>query len=1057
MSKAGEVRAWEDSLTIPTCQRGPEDKNPPLLMDWRNPIHPGSSIIYPYPMQEALFNRKTDERWKAFFLENDYLRLAVLPELGGRLLYVFDKIADQEAIYHNHVLKWARIGIRGAWVSGGIEWNFPNGHTVTSSSPVDCAIRDNADGSASLLFGDLERISRMRWSVALTLYPGRACFETEMHLNNRTAFPNRFWFWANSAAPVSKGMEYLTSATKVMTLKDLMSFPVNEGVDISWDKNHVEAQDMFCLNPRLEYVGWYNHDLERGMINVADRSEARGTKFYTWGNCDDGDIWEDMLTDADGPYAEMQSGRLPTMGIWEILSPFSEESWREIWYPVRKIGAPTFANRELALSLRPEAGSLHLGIQVISPQKGAKLTLTVDGTTVWEEKTDLDPAVPYLAQIPLNGASSEDAVFTVCSAEGELLARDTRTRDEPELEYKGYLKIKADRESPRSEDQWRNGIGLEKLGDYEKARTVYRRALQDDPNFCPAAVALGILDMRQGKFSDAASHFQKVLKQEVGEEAARFYLGVCRIHEEKFVEAIEELKYLLRSRLYRAGASYLLGGLYLGQGEHSKAREQLEKSNSQFPWNGEAKALLACVLRRQGHLEAAEKQLEQILSKDPLNFMALSESVFLNQNKKQKAPDAQKELEHALRDEVQSYLELSCEYARFGLYEEAYRILSLYNQGASVSRKAYPMVDYFLGYCSEKIRAKDTAAHFRNASERDPDFVFPHRLEAEAVLRRAIEVNPQDNKARYYLGNLLCAKARPAEALGLWEEAAPGLKDFSVVHRNIGRTYWKAQEQPDPAIRAYEKALTADRKDYKLYFELNRIFLACGLEDRRKALIESIPEELMENDVIAEMAAAFHVDRQEWDQALKILSSTRFYPWEVYKGVRLLYIDANIGKGISLLRRGKHKEAVPCFEQVFEYPRNIGVGEPFNKANAEAHYRIGAALNDSGDSSGAKRAWQKASEEPRPVPNDLSYYKARALQRLGKSKEAETELRSLLDHAQKGVTDKSGDVAEYMYLSGLAHKGLGDTVQALQDFHIALALNRAHRRCHWQVSGFSGD
>jgi len=156
MSKPGEVRAWEDNLTIPTYQRGSEDKNPPLLMSRRNPIHPGSSIVYPYPLKEALFNRKSDKQWKAFFLENDYLRLAVLPELGGRLLYVFDKIAKQEAIYHNHVLKWARIGIRGAWVSGGIEWNFPNGHTVTSSSPVDCTIRANDDGSVSLLLGDLE-------------------------------------------------------------------------------------------------------------------------------------------------------------------------------------------------------------------------------------------------------------------------------------------------------------------------------------------------------------------------------------------------------------------------------------------------------------------------------------------------------------------------------------------------------------------------------------------------------------------------------------------------------------------------------------------------------------------------------------------------------------------------------------------------------------------------------------------------------------------------------------------------------------------------------------
>jgi tetratricopeptide (TPR) repeat protein len=214
---------------------------------------------------------------------------------------------------------------------------------------------------------------------------------------------------------------------------------------------------------------------------------------------------------------------------------------------------------------------------------------------------------------------------------------------------------------------------------------------------------------------------------------------------------------------------------------------------------------------------------------------------------------------------------------------------------------------------------------------------------------------------------------------------------------------------------------------------------------------------LLENDVIAEIVAAFHTDRQEWDQALSILSSTHFYPWEVYKGIRLLYVDANIGKGISLSRRKKFEEAIACFRKIFEYPRNIGVGESFYKANAEAHFRIGSALAGSGDEAGATEAWQKAAEEPRPAFNDLCYYRARALQRLGKTKEAETALQELLEQAQKGVTEKSGDVAQHMYLSGLAHKGLGQTVQAQQDFNIALALNRAHRRCHWQVRGFSGD
>jgi len=243
-------RAWEETITIPTYELGPEDPNPPLFVGRRSLIHPGSRIVYPYPLQEDLRNRKADRAWKIVYLENEYLRIGVLPELGGRVLSVFDKVAGGEALYRNHVIKYARIGIRGAFFAGGIEWNFPNGHTVSTSSPVDYATRSREDGSISVLVGDIERVSRMRWTVELTLHPGCALFDSRMRLCNRTTLPQRFWFWANSAAPVSPGMQFRTTATRVSDLTNVLGFPLHEGTDISWDRNHPEPQDLFSLNHR---------------------------------------------------------------------------------------------------------------------------------------------------------------------------------------------------------------------------------------------------------------------------------------------------------------------------------------------------------------------------------------------------------------------------------------------------------------------------------------------------------------------------------------------------------------------------------------------------------------------------------------------------------------------------------------------------------------------------------------------------------------------------------------------------------------------------------------
>ncbi len=1047
------VKAWEDTILIPTYERGPEDPNPPLLVGRRNPIHAGSSIIYPYPLQETLFNRKADRKWRIFYLENEYLKLGILPELGGRMAFLFNKSTGEEAIYHNRVLKWARIGIRGAWVSGGIEWNFPNGHTVTSSSPVDCAVRPNPDGSASLLFGDIERVSRMRWSVAVTLYPGRACFETEMRLNNRTALPNRYWFWANSAAPVGRGMEYISTATKVFTLKDVMSFPVHAGVDIHWDRNHVEAQDMFCLNPREQFVGWYNHDLDKGMVNVADRTEARGTKFFTWGGSDDGGIWEGRLTDEDGPYAEMQSGRFPTMGIWEILSPCSEESWRELWYPVTRIGAPVFANREAAFSWSQAKGAAaRLGVQVTRVQEGARLAVRQAGQPLWQSTLRLDPAEPKQLELRLPGLKpGQDLEVELADAAGQVLARWLRRgRREAERPVKGYLKVEPTRTGQRAEEQWLNGRDWEKLGDYPQAAKQYARALKTEPGFSPALIGQGVLALRQGLYGEAREQFQAVLLDDPANEAARFYLASCHLGQENFAEAIEELKAVLRSRPFRAGAAFLLGGLYLGQGSLDLALEQLEKCAGQFAWNQDATALLACALRARGGQERAKALLKEVLARDPLHFPSLAEAWFLAD----RTGPAGERLVSTLRGEAQSYLELACDYARFGLFAEACQLLELY-----VSRcpegQADAMACYHLAYYLEKAGRKEARSWFQRAARADPAFVFPHRLESERVLRRALELDPRDGRAGYYLGNLLCARGRVEEAIRTWEQSLPRQKGLSVLHRNLGRAYWKVRRDPDRAIARYRAAIAVAPADYKLYYELDCILVDCGLHEERRALLAGLPAELLANDVIAERAAMFHADDGAFERALEILREGWFYPWEVYKGVRLLYVDAWIGTGILLERDKKFREAAAAYRRTLEYPRNIGVGEPHFKANAEALYRAGLALQRAGDKAGARRFLQQAAREKRPAFSSLSYYQARALQKLGQRGPGGKLLDGLLDWARKSLELGRGEPAENHYLAGLALKGRGESVRARRQFQEALAADPGHRRAAWELKGFT--
>jgi tetratricopeptide (TPR) repeat protein len=1043
---------WEETIVIPTYELGPEDPYPPLFVGRRGLIHPGSRIVYPYPLQEEMYNRRADRTWRIVYAENEFLRVGVLPELGGRVLSVFDKVAGQEALYRNHVIKYARIGIRGAFFAGGIEWNFPNGHTVTTSSPVDCAAKRHEDGSASIVIGDVERVSRMRWTVEITLHPGCALFDARMRLSNRTTLPNRFWFWANSAAPVSPGMQYRTTATRVSDLSRILGFPVHEGTDISWDKNHPAPQDMFSLNNRGDFGAWYNHDIQRGMVNSADRTESPGLKFFTWGTGDDGGIWEKRLTDEDGFYCEMQSGRFATQRLWGILPPLTEESWIEAWYPIARMGLPDFANREIALSLAParQQGRFCLGVHATARHPKAHLRLLRGSATAWERTVDLAPSQPLMEEMALEPGWPAMTILVADSAGRELARFVRRAAPEAEVPITVSPHIQPKQTAQNAEGQWGIGLDHEKLGEPSEARLHYEEALRLDPAFSPARVSLSILELRQGLFQPALKRLRAVLEESPSggvSEEARFHLAAGLLFCARFDEAAFELRELMRSPVFRAGAAYLLGGILLGQQNPSAALGQLEKCSCSCSWKLDALALSACALRKLNRPAEARERARRVIQEDPLRLLPRAEAYFLGDREALAPGCLGKDCDgraHALSS--QHWLELACEYAQFGLYSEAYELLSL-------CAADDPLVHYHRGYYGEKLGLADTASHYRAGAKSDPAYVFPHRLESEPVLRRALQVSPDDGRAWYYLGNLLASKDRTDQAIACWEEAQKRESSFPVVPRNLGRAHWKIKGDPDRAVLEYRRAIKLAPQDYKLYLELDRILIASCREDDRRKLIESVPTALLENDLIAQRVAAWRADQGDFQGALDIIAATYFYPWEIDKGVRFLYVDCCIGRGIQLQTAGDCEGAVTCYRRMMEYPRNVGVGESRWKANAEAWYRIGLAQEEGSDLAAARASWTIAAVEFRPELDALVYYSAMALRRLGRNREAESGLDQLLSGARRAP----GVGAESRYLEGLALKGKGRRGEAQACFAAALSLQPGHRRSRWEQSGFAGE
>ena len=314
------VRVWKECVEIPTYPVGKKEKNP-LFLEKR--VYQGSSgAVYPYPVIESVGTKKENRQWTALFLENEYLKIMVLPEIGGRIQMALDKTNGHHFVYHNQVIKPALVGLTGPWISGGIEFNWPQHHRPGTYEPSDFTIQEHDDLSASIIIGELEQMSRTRSTVYMTLRPGKAVLDIEVRLFNGSRIPRRFLWWANPAVSVGEHYQsvFPPDVTAVMDhgKRDVSTFPIatgtyykmdySAGVDISRYANIPVPTSYMAHHSSYDFIGCFDHEKGAGMLHVANHHLVPGKKQWTWGNGDFGRAWDRILTDEDGPYIELMTG-----------------------------------------------------------------------------------------------------------------------------------------------------------------------------------------------------------------------------------------------------------------------------------------------------------------------------------------------------------------------------------------------------------------------------------------------------------------------------------------------------------------------------------------------------------------------------------------------------------------------------------------------------------------------------------------------------------------------------------------------------------------------------
>ncbi len=1028
--KRPSVTARWETLRIPTYPLGPDDPYPPLY----------KSRVYPYPMQTRLSEKKAVRSWRAAVLENEWIRLEVVPDLGGR---IYGALAKKDGgfdfLYRNGVVKPALVGLRGAWLSGGVEWNFPSlGHTVTTVSPVFARLSRNADGSATVWVGDTEWVRRMRWRVGITLYPDRSRIRVDTVLYNRTLLARNGYFWANAAVHAARDAQVVFPPTDYVVThgrRRVFSWPVDHGMNLSLYRDIPFPGDFFCAR-KGDYNGVYYLRADRGTVHVGNRWDCPGKKFWTWGTAPLGRSWEKYLTDGSGPYIEIQSGRLPNQADTWIFEPRGVERWTEYWYPVKGMGGLTAASKDAALFAKKEGKKLRLGLNVTRPFRDLSLVVEEAGApSAVLHVGPLEPGKAYRKDVDLLG-DGENFRVRVTDRQGRSLLswereRGRFPRPSPWKEPKPYSSMTASElamEGLRLEKDWKPG----------KAVELYERALAKDPGQAEALLLLARARLKRGEEKKALLLLRRVLQENRDRAEARYLFGVGAFRIGGLDVAEDALRPLTRRLGWKASSWFLLGLIRGRQGRWAEGADFLGRAAALNPGDSLARALRAGFLRRLGRKAEARREISALLEDDPLCAPARREAELLGM----KGPVASLAGLIPMPAGIyyrgaEDYLELAWDEWKAGLREEALGTLQAYLDRTGKERP-YPMVLYTMSWFMRELGEEKPALDCLGKAEGLPvDYVFPHRVESIAVLEDAIQRFPYTWKARYYLGTLYYAKGRREEGAALWKDAASRAKEVCpVLLRDLALYEWKEKKDRREARSWIDKALRGNSGkkigDPGFWAEAASI-------DPEYA--EKAPLEARSDQRIRLTRAVYWIDEGDFDKALEILEKNTFHPWEGWTGARDAWVLARLLRGVKRLDQGRPGKALEDFRAALTYPENLGTGRPWRPMEQRARFFQGLALETLGRIEEARAAFARAAAPAAPLLSPFTVYRVLAMAHLGREKEARSLLARVLLGVRRRWKEPERRSASLARLRALAFRALGLFAEARRAFQEARRLD----------------
>lgn len=1086
------VKIWEEEVVIPTYEVGEPDKNPMFL---EKRVYQGSSgKVYPYPTTEKISHEKKDKIWHAVYLENEYLKVMVLPELGGRIQRAYDKTNDYDFVYYNHVIKPALVGLAGPWISGGIEFNWPQHHRPTTYMPVDHLIQENEDGSKTLLVNDVDQMYGTKGIATFTLYPGKAYIEIKGQLYNRTAMPQTFLWWANPAVPVN---DYTQSIfpPDVHTVYDhgkraVSRFPIakgvyykhdySEGVDISRYKNIPVPTSYMAETSSFDFVGGYDYQKQAGLLHVADHHFSPGKKQWTWGCGEFGKAWDRNLTDEDGPYVELMTGvYTENQPDFTWLKPFEEKTFKQYFMPYKKVGAVKNATIHAAIGADITENEIAITVYATEKYENAKIVVTNAGKEIYHMTTILSPVDIFEGKIQTEITNKQDVCILVYAGDKLLVKYQPEEEKIPEFGKPAEAAMEPEKILTNEEllltaqhiEQHRHATYL--------PDPYYLEGLKRDPGDSRINNAYGMLLFRRGNFAEAERYFRAAIKRLTWRSPnpynseAYYNLGLVLYFQDKLDDAYDAFYKATWSNEQQEMSFYYLAAIETGRGSFESALELIEKGLVKNSHNIKARGLKAVILRKLGRIEEAKNWLCENLKIDAFDYVSMYELSILNGMIGEETQSVLKQMNELMRDFHENYLQAARDYADAKCYEEAIAILEQ-------CTKSQPMLKYYKAYYLEMIgEMEESQKEYQAADQCSPLYCFPSKLEDIAVLEHAIARNPKGAKAYYYLGNLFYDKLQFEKATSLWEKSVELDDTYPTVHRNLALAYYNKQKNPNKARVELEKAFALDETDARVFLELDQLYKKLGIAFETRLKNYETHKEIIadRDDVMLEFVTLYNLVGMH-EKAYETIMSHTFRPWEGAEGrISGQYKIALTELAKAAMDKDDFKKAKELLEKALEYPLNLGEGRLEGTKDNNIYYYLGVVETKLGNEQTARECFQKAEmgvDEPAGVmyyydqPADMILYKGLANLELGNHKAAYACFNKLMDYGEKHLYDEmkndyfavslpdflifeddmnQKNKAHCYYLMGLANLGFGNKIEAAKQLEKAIQIDFNHQNC----------